>query len=48
MAFTKITDEQQEAMGVTGLPDTPLLDTHDMQVKLDELDNAAIDWLLYV
>ena len=45
MAFTTITEEQQEAMGVTGLPDTPLLDTHDMQVKLDELGNAAIDWI---
>lgn len=45
MAFTTITEDQQEAMGVTGLPDTPLLDTHDMQAKLDELGNAAIDWI---
>ena len=45
MAFSTITEEQQESMGVTGLPDTPALDTHDMQAKFDELGNAAIDWL---
>lgn len=45
MAFTTITEEQQETMGVTGLPDTPLLGTHDMQAKFDELGNAAIDWI---
>lgn len=45
MAFSTITEEQQENMGVTGLPDTPALDTHDMQAKFDELGNAAIDWI---
>ncbi len=45
MAFTTITDEAQEEMGVSGLPDTPELDTSDMQAKFDELGNAAIDWI---
>lgn len=45
MAFSTITEEAQDAMGVTGLPDTPALDTHDIQVKFDELGNAAIDWI---
>lgn len=45
MAFSTITEDQQETMGVTGLPDTPRLDTHDMQAKIDELGNAAIDWI---
>lgn len=45
MAFTTITEEQQADMGVTGLPDTPQLDTADMQEKFDELGNAAIDWI---
>lgn len=45
MAFTNITEEQQAAMGVSGLPDTPALDTSDMQAKFDELGNAAIDWI---
>lgn len=45
MAFSTITEEQQAAKGVTNLPDTPSLDTHDMQAKFDELGNAAIDWI---
>ena len=45
MSFTTITEEQQSNMGVSGLPDTPELDTSDMQAKFDELGNAAIDLL---
>lgn len=45
MSFTTITEEQQSSMGVSGLPDTPELDTSDMQAKFDELGNAAIDLL---
>lgn len=45
MAFSTITEEQQDAMGVTGLADTPSLDTNAMQAKFDELGNAAIDWI---
>ena len=36
MAFTTITDEEIEGLGVTGLPDTPGLSTEDMQAKFDE------------
>ena len=36
MAFQKITDEELEAVGVTGLPDTPGLTTQEMQEKFDE------------
>lgn len=43
MAFSTITEEEQAAMGVTGLSDTPELDTAAMQAKFDELGNAAID-----
>lgn len=45
MAFSTITEEKQAEMGVSGLADTPQLDTADMQAKFDELGNAAIDAL---
>jgi len=45
MSFTTITEDEQDEMGVTGLADTPALDTADMQAKFDELGNAAIDWI---
>jgi hypothetical protein len=45
MAFSTITPEQQAAIGVTGLPDTPELDTSAMQQKFDEKGDAAIDWI---
>lgn len=43
MAFSTITEKEQAAMGVTGLADTPELDTAAMQEKFDELGNAAIN-----
>lgn len=54
MAFNKITSDDTQNKGVTGLPDTPNLSTADMQKKFDELSlsviipkfNALIDDLL--
>ena len=43
MAFNKITDEMRERKGNVGKPDTPDLNTSDMQILLDELANLAID-----
>lgn len=43
MAFTKITDEDKVGKGNTGLPDTPLLTTTEMQEQMDSLPNLAID-----
>ena len=43
MAFNKITDEMREGKGNVGKPDTPDLNTSDMQILLDELANLAID-----
>ena len=34
--FEKISDEELNAVGVTGLPDTPGLSTLEMQKKFDE------------
>ena len=41
--FTKITDDDRVGKGVTGLADTPELETTDMQMKFDELGNMGID-----
>lgn len=43
MAFSKITDADRLNKGVTGLSDTPNLETSEMQRKFDELGNLAID-----
>lgn len=43
--FTKITDEDRSGKGVTGLADTPELETLDMQSRFDELGNMAVDGL---
>lgn len=45
MAYTKVTDEDREGKGVTGLPDVPQLTTSEMQEKFDELGNVGIDAL---
>ena len=37
MAFTRITTADTTGKGVVGLPDTPGLDTAEMQQKFDEL-----------
>ena len=39
----KITDEERSGKGVTGLADTPELETLAMQQKFDELGNMGID-----
>lgn len=41
--FNKITDEMRLGKGNVGLPDTPGLTTPEMQAKMDELGNLAID-----
>ena len=43
MAFSKITDADRLNKGVTGLSDTPNLETSEMQRKFDELANLSID-----
>lgn len=43
MAFTKITDADKVGKTNVGQPDTPGLNTSDMQVLLDALPNLAID-----
>ena len=45
MAFNTITDDMREGKGNVGQPDTPDLNTSDMQAKLDELANLAIDFI---
>lgn len=45
MSYTKVTDEERQGKGVTGLPDVPQLSTADMQAKFDELGNVGIDAL---
>ena len=45
MSFTKVTDEDRNGKGVSGLPDVPQLSTSDMQAKFDELGNVGIDAL---
>lgn len=45
MSYTKVTEEDRQGKGVTGLPDVPQLTTGDMQAKLDELGNMGIDAL---
>lgn len=45
MAFSTITDEMREGKGNVGQPDTPDLNTSDMQALLDELPNLAIDFI---
>lgn len=42
MAFTKITGDDLQNKGVTGLPDTPNLSTAEMQQKFDELSLEVI------
>ena len=42
MAFNKITSDDTQNKGVTGLPDTPNLSTADMQKKFDELSLSVI------
>ncbi len=41
--FSKITDDMRQGKGNVGLPDTPGLTTPEMQAKMDELGNLAID-----
>lgn len=41
--YQKITQEDTQGKGVTGLPDTPGLSTGDMQAKFDELSNVIIE-----
>ena len=43
MSFTRITNEDRTGKGNTGLPDTPLLTTTEMQEQMDSLPNLAID-----
>ena len=43
MSFTKITSADRVGKGNTGLPDTPLLTTTEMQEQMDSLPNLAID-----
>ncbi len=43
MSFTTITSDDREDKGVTGLADTPGLDTEEMQERFDSLANLAID-----
>lgn len=45
MAFTKITDKDRNGKGNVGMPDTPNLSTYQMQQKMDELPNLAIEGL---
>jgi len=45
MAFSKITDAERIGKGVSGLSDTPNLETSEMQRKFDELGNMAVDGL---
>lgn len=41
--YTKITQDDTQGKGVTGLPDTPELSAGDMQEKFDELPNIIIE-----
>ena len=41
--FEKITSDDRRGKGVSGLPDTPALETSEMQARFDSLPNLVID-----